>query len=269
MSTNEIGKHYDKLQIINMNARMYDPILGEFISVDPLADKYPGWGPYVYCVNNPLSNWDPTGEYTVVQALEDGTYSVIGGSVEGDDDDDLSIYVADEDGNRTDETIGESLTSHSFVNDEGEFVKGAIIDPITTEGQDFLNDLKESNPKLTEYMKKAQYGEFNKEGDRNIYNFKDQGISDCSPLTKEQYQYRGSRFKDGVFASARDFGNYGAGFVAGRKGIGIIPTRIAFDVYESKKAGTLSFEGPTTRKAENKGYWDGLKTHFTDYFKGK
>ena len=52
MSTNEIGKHYDKLQIINMNARMYDPILGEFTSVDPLADKYPGWGPYVYCVNS-------------------------------------------------------------------------------------------------------------------------------------------------------------------------------------------------------------------------
>jgi len=54
-----------------MNARMYDPILGEFTSVDPLADKYPGWGPYVYCVNNPLVYWDPTGE-DVVYFGEDG-----------------------------------------------------------------------------------------------------------------------------------------------------------------------------------------------------
>jgi len=59
-----LHEHYDKLQIINMNARMYDPILGEFTSVDPLADKYPGWGPYVYCVNNPVKYWDPKGENT-------------------------------------------------------------------------------------------------------------------------------------------------------------------------------------------------------------
>jgi len=38
------GKHFDHMQVINMNARLYDPFLGQFISVDPLADKYPGWG---------------------------------------------------------------------------------------------------------------------------------------------------------------------------------------------------------------------------------
>ncbi len=46
-----------------MNARLYDPFLGQFISVDPLADKYPGWGAYVYCANNPLKYIDPTGEW--------------------------------------------------------------------------------------------------------------------------------------------------------------------------------------------------------------
>jgi len=40
------GKHFDHLQFINMQARLYDPFLGQFISVDPLADKYPGWGAY-------------------------------------------------------------------------------------------------------------------------------------------------------------------------------------------------------------------------------
>ena len=57
-----LHEHYDQMQIINMVARLYDPILGQFISVDPLADKYPGWGAYVYCMNNPLEYWDPTGE---------------------------------------------------------------------------------------------------------------------------------------------------------------------------------------------------------------
>ncbi len=32
-------------------------------SVDPLAAKYPGWSPYNYCLNNPLSNTDPNGEW--------------------------------------------------------------------------------------------------------------------------------------------------------------------------------------------------------------
>ena len=95
LSRLSIGKHYDHMQIINMQARMYDPLMGQFISVrfcsmqvsitkhawqanaipykperskgfvgvDPLADKYPGWGPYVYCMNNPLIYVDPTGEY--------------------------------------------------------------------------------------------------------------------------------------------------------------------------------------------------------------
>jgi RHS repeat-associated protein len=58
-----LHEHYDAMQIVNMVARMYDPLLGQFISVDPLADKYPGWGPYVYCMNNPLIYTDPTGEY--------------------------------------------------------------------------------------------------------------------------------------------------------------------------------------------------------------
>ncbi len=57
-----LHEHYDHMQIINMNARPYDPLLGVFTGVDPLADKYPGWGSYVYCLNNPLIYWDPNGE---------------------------------------------------------------------------------------------------------------------------------------------------------------------------------------------------------------
>ena len=47
-----------------MVARMYDPLLGQFISVDPLYAKYPGVSAYTYCMNNPVAYWDPTGEAT-------------------------------------------------------------------------------------------------------------------------------------------------------------------------------------------------------------
>ena len=44
-------------------ARYYDPSLsGLFISVDPMADKYPSLSPYAYCAWNPVKLVDPMGD---------------------------------------------------------------------------------------------------------------------------------------------------------------------------------------------------------------
>ena len=44
-------------------ARYYDPTLsGLFLSVDPMADKYPSISPYAYCIWNPVKIIDPNGE---------------------------------------------------------------------------------------------------------------------------------------------------------------------------------------------------------------
>lgn len=41
--------------------KSYDEIVSSFFSVDPLADKAPGWTPYRYGFNNPMSFIDPDG----------------------------------------------------------------------------------------------------------------------------------------------------------------------------------------------------------------
>ena len=43
-------------------ARHYNSDLSLWLSVDPMADKYPGVSPYTYCANNPVRLVDPNGE---------------------------------------------------------------------------------------------------------------------------------------------------------------------------------------------------------------
>jgi RHS repeat-associated protein len=58
------GKELDMehgLNLYDFEARTYDPAVGRFMAVDPMAEKYYHVSPYAYCANNPVSRIDPTG----------------------------------------------------------------------------------------------------------------------------------------------------------------------------------------------------------------
>lgn len=74
VTLNEIGLHrgytghemLNEFGIINMNGRLYDPILGRFFSPDnyvQLPENSQSYNRYSYCLNNPLKYTDPTGEF--------------------------------------------------------------------------------------------------------------------------------------------------------------------------------------------------------------
>jgi len=60
-------EHLSVFGLINMNARLYDPALGRFLSPDPYVqtpDNSQNFNRYSYCLNNPLRYSDPTGMLT-------------------------------------------------------------------------------------------------------------------------------------------------------------------------------------------------------------
>ncbi len=59
----------DGLGLVHMNGRIYDPLLGRFLSAD-LVVQFPGslqsYNRYSYVENNPLTRLDPTGWYSIM-----------------------------------------------------------------------------------------------------------------------------------------------------------------------------------------------------------
>src|SRR5690606_32448910 len=97
-------------------------------------------------------------------------------------------------------------------NENNNAVVGAVIDTNSSEGQDFIdNEIIRDNPNVFHYKDNAELNQH--------YDFKSRGLN--KKATEQEaliYRTRGSMTSDGKMASARDFGNIGAGIVAGRTG---------------------------------------------------
>lgn len=57
------------LNMYDYGARNYDPALGRWMNVDPLAEKAIWTSPYTYCLNNPVIYIDPDGENPILGAI--------------------------------------------------------------------------------------------------------------------------------------------------------------------------------------------------------
>lgn len=65
-------EHLTWFGLVNMNARLYDPLLGRFLSPDPFVqapDFTQSFNRYSYALNNPLKYTDPNGEFVFTTAM--------------------------------------------------------------------------------------------------------------------------------------------------------------------------------------------------------
>ncbi|WP_255495497.1 RHS repeat-associated core domain-containing protein [Dysgonomonas sp. 521] len=83
------GKELDAMHGLNLydySARYYESGIGRFTSVDPHAENYYSWSPYVYSYNNPIRYIDSTGEGPgdVIRGIGEGfvgTFKSIGNAI--------------------------------------------------------------------------------------------------------------------------------------------------------------------------------------------
>ena len=91
------GKHLDQFDLINMNGRIYDPLLGRFLSADKYVQNPFGsqsYNRYSYVVNNPLKYTDPSGwkfQHDIVRILNASRHGGQWSSERG-----FSFYASDD-----------------------------------------------------------------------------------------------------------------------------------------------------------------------------
>ena len=67
------GKEFDTFggtDLYDFHARYHAPSTGRFMTVDPMAEKYPGLSPYIYCAGNPVLFIDDDGTETKLYATK-------------------------------------------------------------------------------------------------------------------------------------------------------------------------------------------------------
>ena len=190
--------------------------------------------------------FDLTGCSTQVVMIDSTRYMVVDGNL---DDNDRNIYVVawNNDGKleRTGQVIGQSATMWSFYNsDSNSWEQGSVIDLSDDSANSFMEKIQNDNENLLTYMGKGKNGQ--------EYDFKNNG----DPYRGMHASFMGDQT---TLASARDIGNFGAGYKAGRKGLSAIITFCGFSLYDCKQKRKIGIEPIGSRAPQWMGYKQGFK----------
>jgi len=160
---NEFG-----VEMYDFGARNYDPAIGRWMNIDPLADhsKQFGFSPYAYAANNPIFYVDPTGMLFDDYGLDqEGNIELI--KETDDTTDTLYSVTRGEDGELVKDKNGEVVRNDT--NGDGEV---ADEDSVTVE-KGILNNKKTNSVKGSD-GKEYTFDQFNITGDsqaQNLFKF--------------------------------------------------------------------------------------------------
>ncbi|MDR0828715.1 MAG: DUF6443 domain-containing protein [Prevotellaceae bacterium] len=223
----EMGSSESSLDTYDYGARGYYAAIGRFTSIDPLAEMYYSYSPYLYCLGNGMKFIDPDGTSThtdslghIVEVYNDGNMGVYKHNIAATNYDGNGLKSA----NGT--LMGETEYWDEFIDPE----TGKVLTSTTIEfGESF-------DPIIEEKSKEAQ--------GMDLMDIAKESSPNGKFDIKKDYENKG-RLLNGKYATSRSAGNYLAGFNAANgkiMGIGI-----SFETFQ-KLAGALHVNKELTTK---------------------
>lgn len=258
------GKEFVEAHGLNeydSKARMYYAPIMRTTTIDPMAEDYYHISPYSWCENNPVKYIDPDGRWIAVTSNDDtGTsYEVVGGAVEVED---CNVYIVGNDYNTKNdgkpsnvEILGQTVTPYSFCNEKGEVESGSTINMNDKSGDAFIARFQNDEVPLIGYILPPNLS--NESGWPNGgCDFKSgDNPNRGMPLT----------ILGGKIGTARDIGNFAAGFLAASNGITGRTTRTVFDVFQNlTTTGCTTGEPPVSWWAQQLGHDYGRASRFVN-----